>query len=56
VKVKPGGLLLLDDSTRPDYAGLLEHLAGWTRTDYVGLNMGGGLPRQTSVWHRPEID
>jgi hypothetical protein len=55
LKVKPGGLLLLDDSTRPDYAGLLEHLAGWTRTDYFGLKMGGGLPRQTSFWRRPEI-
>ena len=53
-KVKPGGSLLLDDSARPDYADLHEHLAGWTRTDYFGLKIGGGLPRQTSVWRRPE--
>ena len=54
-KVKPGGLLLLDDSARRDYTGLPEHLGGWTRTDYFGLKMGGGLPRQTSIWRRPEI-
>lgn len=53
-KVRPGGQLLLDDSDRPVYAGLHEHLADWTRTDYFGLKIGGGLPCQTSVWRRPE--
>lgn len=52
-KVKPGGLLLLDDSHRERYRPLIEALDGWSRQDYRGLKPGGGVVHQTSVWTRP---
>ena len=55
-KVRPGGMLLLDDSDRSKYAGLRGALVGWFRTDYRGLKPGGGPPCQTSVWIRPASD
>jgi len=54
-KLRPGGMLLLDDSDRPKYAPLCKILDGWSRTDYRGLKPGGGLC-QTSVWKRPPIN
>lgn len=52
-KVKPGGLLLLDDSQRDRYARLRDALTGWERTDYRGVKFGGGGIAQTSTWRRP---
>jgi hypothetical protein len=52
-KVKPGGLLLLDDSDRERYTPLSTALSSWERTDYRGLKPGGGAPCQTTVWRRP---
>ena len=52
-KVKPGGMLLLDDSDRPRYAQLVERLAAWPRTVHRGLKPGGGATFETSVWRRP---
>lgn len=52
-KVKPGGMLLLDDSDRPRYAPLVAALTPWQRADFRGLKIGGGGLFQTSVWKRP---
>lgn len=52
-KVKPGGMLLLDDSDRPRYAPLREALQSWQVADYRGLKPGGGPVCHTSVWQRP---
>jgi hypothetical protein len=56
-KIKPGGMLLLDDSQRPRYRPLHEHLSanGWAAEHLVGLKAGraGWVPVQTSVWAKP---
>ncbi|KQU32230.1 hypothetical protein ASH04_08375 [Rhodococcus sp. Leaf233] len=51
-KVAPGGMLLLDDSDRAQYARAAELLAGWPRSDYRGAKPGGGGIVQTSIWRR----
>lgn len=51
-KVKPSGLLLLDDSDRPRYSRLREALTDWERTDYRGVKVNGGGIAQTSTWRR----
>lgn len=52
-KVKPGGLLLLDDTERARYLPAVEMLAGWERHTFTGLKPGSRTPAQTSVWKRP---
>lgn len=52
-KVKPGGMLLLDDSERPRYSELHQALAGWDATHLRGLKPGDWIPRTSSVWIRP---
>lgn len=52
-KVKPGGLLLLDDSDRTRYKTALELLATWERHLFTGLKPGADCPAQTSAWRRP---
>jgi hypothetical protein len=52
-KVKPGGLLLLDDTDRRKYTPALVLLAKWERHVFVGLKPGDLFPAQTSVWRRP---
>ena len=66
-KVKPGGMLLLDDSQwsdtappgrerhrlRAPYADLPEHLRGWSVRHLRGLKPGTWLAVQTSIWIRP---
>jgi hypothetical protein len=52
-KVKPGGMLLLDDSDRRRYGRLIDALATWERADFRGLKAGGGGVHQTSIWFRP---
>jgi hypothetical protein len=54
-KVKPGGLLLLDDTGRPRYGAAVALLAGWERHVFEGLKPGDIFPGQTSVWRRPAI-
>lgn len=52
-KVKPGGLLLLDDTGRTRYESAIAFLAQWDRHVFEGLKPGDGFPAQTSVWRRP---
>ena len=52
-KVKPGGLLLLDDTNRARYRPAEQTLSGWERHVFTGLKPGGGVPCQTSTWRRP---
>jgi hypothetical protein len=52
-KVKPGGLLLLDDTRRERYQPAIALLAGWDRYVFEGLKPGDVFPGQTSVWRRP---
>ena len=54
-KVRPGGLLLLDDTDRARYLPAVEMLAGWERHVFVGLKPGQREPAQTSIWRRPVI-
>jgi hypothetical protein len=51
-KVRPGGMMLLDDSNRTGYQPAAELLAGWERHDFGGLKPGGAA--QTSIWLAPE--
>ena len=54
-KVKPGGILVLDDADRPRYNAVHAKLTtlGWTLTSFAGP--GPYMPefRQTAVWKRP---
>lgn len=52
-KVKPGGLLLIDDTDRPRYQPAIDMLSGWERHDFAGVKPGQRQPAQTSVWKRP---
>jgi Methyltransferase domain len=52
-KVKPGGLLLFDDTNRLRYQPAIEALAEWERRIFAGLKPRSVLPAQTSVWRRP---
>jgi hypothetical protein len=52
-KVRPGGMLLLDDSQRAHYAPLVEALAGWQRVDRRGLKPKETQISQTTVWTKP---
>lgn len=52
-KVRPGGLLLLDDTDRDRYTPAAQLLRTWDRRDFVGLKPGHRLPAKTSVWKRP---
>jgi hypothetical protein len=52
-KIRPGGILLLDDSHRPRYEPLWQALSGWVRTDYRGLKIGSNKVAQTSTWVKP---
>jgi len=51
-KVKPGGLLVLDNSEREQYqAAIAAHLAAWERRDFV--SQGGGYAGwMTTVWRK----
>lgn len=52
-KVKPGGLLLIDDTDRTRYRPAVERLAGWEGRVFAGLKPGQPFPAQTSAWRRP---
>lgn len=53
-KVKPGGLLILDDSDRAKYADAHEALRNWDGRTYFGLVPCKDEPSHTTVWRRPE--
>lgn len=52
-KVKPGGLLLFDDTDRPRYQPAIDMLSSWERHDFAGVKPGQRHPAQTSAWKRP---
>jgi hypothetical protein len=49
-KIKPGGMLLLDDSERSRYQPLHDALHGWSAVHLQGLKAGDWAPHQTSLW------
>lgn len=52
-KVKPGGLLVLDDTMRARYRPAFDLAAGWPCTTYDGLTPTKNLPGVTTIWQRP---
>jgi predicted O-methyltransferase YrrM len=51
-KVKPGGLLLLDDSDRPGYSEAFELLEGWRFRKFVGVKDGWPETCETGIFRR----
>lgn len=52
-KVRPGGVLMLDNSERDYYLAGKELLVDWKRIDFFGPGPYGRYFWQTSVWKRP---
>jgi SAM-dependent methyltransferase len=52
-KVRPGGLLLLDDSDRPGYAEAFELLQGWGFRKFVGVKDEWTQACETGIFRRP---
>jgi predicted O-methyltransferase YrrM len=52
-RVKPGGFLILDDSTRSKYARASSLLEDWSRRDYFGFVPCKDEPGDTTIWTRP---
>lgn len=55
-RVKPSGLLLLDDSDRPGYAEAFELLAAWQFRKFVGVKDGWPEACETGIFRRPGAD
>jgi hypothetical protein len=53
-KVRPGGLLIVDDTDRARYRAAMELLGPWEHHVFAGLKPGQRGPAQTSVWRRPD--
>lgn len=53
-KVRPRGLLVLDDSDRPRYAGAFRIARNWPCITYKGLTPAKAIPGVTTVWQKPE--
>jgi predicted O-methyltransferase YrrM len=55
-KLKPGGLLVLDNAERPWYARAraMVDAAGWKRKDHVGPGPYNQSFWETVIWQRPE--
>jgi len=51
--VRPGGLLVLDNSDRPEYAGADTILAGWPMQRYVGFPRFPLHALETTIYTRP---
>jgi hypothetical protein len=51
-KVKPGGLLILDDTNRDRYRPIFDELK-WPNVTYAGLTPSKTLAGVTTVWKRP---
>jgi SAM-dependent methyltransferase len=54
-KIRPGGFLLLDDSTRPQYACIFPRLEG-DRLTFVGVKEKALGTSQSTVWQKPECE
>lgn len=52
-RVVPGGLIVLDDSDRPEYAGTSQTLSGWGLVHYRGIRARPMTPTQTTAFIRP---
>lgn len=52
-KLKPGGILILDNSDRPDYLPIFKLFDDWKRCDFYGIGPYRRTPWQTSIWQRP---
>jgi predicted O-methyltransferase YrrM len=52
-KVRPGRLLLLDDSDRPGYDAAYELLAGWKERRFTGVKDGWPDVCETAIFTRP---
>jgi predicted O-methyltransferase YrrM len=52
-KVRPGGLLLFDDSDRPGYAQAFELLDGWRFRKFVGVKDEWPEACETGIFTRP---
>lgn len=52
-KVRPGGLLVLDDSSRPSYNEVNALLRSWSREKFWGVRPHFVWPSQTTCWRRP---
>lgn len=52
-KVRPGGLLLLDDSDRPGYREAHELLAGWRERRFTGVKDEWPEACETAIFERP---
>jgi len=52
-KVRPGGLLLLDDSDRPGYAPAYELLSGWRERRFTGVKDEYPQVCETAIFRRP---
>jgi predicted O-methyltransferase YrrM len=55
-KVKPGGLMVLDDSDRPEYRTADDLLPGWTAHRFVGVKPFPLATIETSIFVRPIAD
>jgi len=53
VKVKPGGLLVLDDSDRQSLRPVREILSDWERIDFIGAKPRPLMATKTSIFRRP---
>jgi predicted O-methyltransferase YrrM len=53
-KVRPGRLLLLDDSDRSGYQEVFERLAGWRFRKFVGVKDGWPEACETGLFRRPD--
>lgn len=51
--VRPGGLLVLDDTDRPRYAEAGTMLRDWQSTTFRGLAPYKPVPAHTTIWRRP---
>ena len=52
-KVRPGGLLIIDDSDMPPYRRISDLVPGWEKTAFAGFKASKDL-RQTSFFRRPQ--
>jgi SAM-dependent methyltransferase len=51
-RVRPGGMLILDDSDRPRYQSAVSLLDSWPRADFYGIRALSD-PNHATVWQRP---
>lgn len=52
-KVRPGGVVVLDDSERGMYQAAMQLFHGWARQDVWGIRPHGLRPSRTTWWTRP---